>query len=35
MIEATGDIARHFDVLNLIFAYRHLMSIKHQNIGRH
>ena len=35
MIEAGGDISRHFQMLDLILTYRHLAGFEHQNIGGH
>ena len=35
MIEAGRNVARHFDVLDLVTAHRHLMGVEHQDVSRH
>ena len=35
VVEARRDVARHFDVLDLVAAYRHLVGVEHQDVCRH
>ncbi len=35
MIETLRHVARHFDVLDLVAAHRHLVRLEHQNVGAH
>ncbi len=35
MVESPGYITCHFNVLDLVAPYRHLVGVKHQNIGGH
>ena len=35
MVEALRDIARHFQVLNLVAAHRHLVRVEHQDVRGH
>ena len=35
MVEALAEIARHFDVLDLVAAHRHLVGLEDQDVGGH
>ena len=35
MVKALCDIARHFQMLDLVTANRHAVGVEHQNIGGH
>ena len=35
VVEARSHVARHFNVLDLIAAHRHLVRLEHQNVGTH
>ena len=35
MVKALGNVARHFNVLDLVTPDRHLVRLEHQNICRH
>ncbi len=35
VVEARGHVARHFNVLDLVSAHRHLMGVEHQNVRAH
>lgn len=35
MIETRTDVARHFDVLDLVAPHRHLVRVEHQDVRRH
>ena len=35
VVEAGGNVACHFNVLDLVAAHRHLVRLEHQDVGRH
>ena len=35
MVEALGDVAGHFHVLDLVAAYRHFVGVEHEDVGAH
>ncbi|KAG0733259.1 hypothetical protein G6F23_013522 [Rhizopus arrhizus] len=35
VVEALGEVARHFDVLDLVAAHRHLVGLEDQDVGSH
>lgn len=34
-VEGAGDVARHFEVLDLVFSYRNDVGVVGENVGRH